>query len=310
MMQVWLGSKSSPQWPQGSAVTIGNFDGVHCGHRHILMRLNHEAKQRGLPAVVVVFEPQPPEFFARQQHKPLPYRLSPLRDKLDLLAATGAVDAVWVWRFNQHFAQLSADDFMRHILIEKLNCRYLLVGDDFRFGRQRQGDFTLLAQQPEFATERTPSILINDVRASSTAIRQALLQGDLAYAQTLLGHTYCLSGKVKHGAQLGRTLNCPTANVHLPPLHYAMNGVFVVEAEGQFGRRRGVASFGLNPTVSATTQQKLEVHLFDYQGNLYEKRIRVHFLHKLRDEVKFTSLAALEQQIAADMAAARIWTAA
>lgn len=271
------------------------------------MCLRQQADQRRLPSVVVVFEPQPQEFFARRQHRPAPYRLSPLRDKLDLLAETGCVDAVWVLRFNQHFADCSAEHFIQNILIRGLNCRYLLVGDDFRFGAQRRGDFNLLCRQPQFVTERTPSVLIDDVRASSTAIRQALQQGNLAYARLLLGHPYVLSGRVKHGAKIGRTLDCPTANIQLPPLHYALSGVFVVEAYGPFGRRRGVASFGLNPTVSDTSRQKLEVHLFDFQGQLYGQRLHIHFLHKLRDEVKFTSLPALQQQIQADMQAARIW---
>ena len=193
------------------------------------------------------------------------------------------------------------------MLFQQLNCHYLLVGDDFRFGAKRQGDFDLLSQQQAFITEHTPSVLIDDVRASSTAIREALLQGNLSYAELLLGHRYTLSGHVKHGAQLGRTLNCPTANIHLPSLHYAMSGVFVVEVEGFFGLRRGVASFGLNPTVSTTPTQKLEVHLFDFKGNLYGQRLKVHFLHKLRDEEKFTSLDALQQQIQADMTTAKIW---
>lgn len=309
-MQVWLGSGQKPQWPQGTAITIGNFDGVHSGHRHILQCLRTQANARGLPAVAVVFEPQPPEFFARKQSRELPYRLSPLRDKLVLLAASGCLDAVWVLRFNPHFAAMSAPDFIRRVLRGDLNTRYLLVGDDFRFGAQRHGDFALLHAQSDFVTERTPSVLVADVRASSTNVRQALAAGKLAYAQRLLGHEYTLSGHVKHGAKLGRTLGSPTANIHLPPHHYAMNGVFVVDVTGDFGRKRGVASFGFNPTVSDTRTQKLEVHVFDWVGNLYGQRLSVHFLHKLRDELKFASLEALKAQIEADMAAARIWQAA
>ena len=148
-----------------------------------------------------------------------------------------------------------------------------------------------------------------DELGSSTAVRRALAAGDLAYAQQLLGHEYTLSGHVKHGAKLGRTLNSPTANIHLPPHHYALSGVFVVDVCGDFGRRRGAASFGFNPTVSHTRTQKLEVHILDWTGDLYGQRLSVHFLHKLRDELKFDSLDALKQQIWADMDAARIWPA-
>lgn len=309
-MQVWLGSGQQPDWLDGTAVTIGNFDGVHCGHRHILMRLRHEAGQRGLSSVVMMFEPQPQEFFAQQAGKTFPFRLTPLRDKLDLLAASGCVDAVYVVRFNQQFAAMQPMDFISQMLVKHLHTRYLLVGDDFRFGTRRSGDFILLQAQNEFVTEHTPSIVVEDVRASSTAVRMALASGNLGYAQLLLGHEYTLSGRVKHGAKLGRELGCPTANVHLPALHYALNGVFVVDVSGAFGRKRGVASFGKNPTVSSGSLQKLEVHIFDCEDDLYGQRLQVHFLHKLRDELKFESLAALQTQIFADMEAARIWQAA
>lgn len=309
-MQVWLGEHQQPDCMKGAAVTIGNFDGVHCGHRHILSCLRQQAHNRGLISVVVIFEPQPQEFFARKLAQPLPYRLTPLRDKLALLAESSCVDAVYVLNFDQSFADTPAMEFVRKVLIERLNTRYLLVGDDFRFGVKRSGDFALLQAQSEFTTENTPSVLINDVRASSTAVRQALEAGNLTYAQMLLGHEYTLSGKVKYGQQLGRKLGCPTANVDLPPLRYALNGVFVVDVSGDFGRKRGVASFGLNPTVSTDCQQKLEVHIFDFDADLYEQKIKVHFLHKLRDELKFDCLSALQAQIEADMVAARIWQAA
>ncbi|WP_239374889.1 bifunctional riboflavin kinase/FAD synthetase [Snodgrassella gandavensis] len=308
-MQVWLGSGQQPDWSGGTAVTIGNFDGVHCGHRHILLRLRQEARQRGLGSVVMIFEPQPQEFFAQQAGKALPFRLTPLRDKLNLLAESGCVDAVYVLRFNQQFASMQPMDFIRQMLVEQLSARYLLVGDDFRFGAHRSGDFALLQAQTSFVTEHTPSVLVEDVRASSTAVRMALAAGNLAYAQLLLGHEYTLSGRVKHGAKLGRELGCPTANIHLPALHYALNGVFVVDVVGAFGRKRGVASFGKNPTVCAGSQQKLEVHIFDCADDLYGQRLQVHFLHKLRDELKFDSLTALQTQIFADMDAARIWQA-
>ncbi|MDU4301588.1 MAG: riboflavin biosynthesis protein RibF, partial [Eikenella corrodens] len=215
-MNIRFGNTVFRPHPHGSAVTIGNFDGVHLGHRHILERLRHEADERGLAAVAIVFEPQPQEFFSRQRSVEKPFRLSPLRGKLRLLRDTGCLDAVWVLRFNAGLAAVSAADFIQHLLIEQLHTRHLLIGDDFRFGAGRQGDFSLLSRCPEFTTERTPSVMVQDVRASSTLVRQALSEGRLGYAESLLGHPYSLSGRVKHGAKLGRTIGCPTANLHLP----------------------------------------------------------------------------------------------
>ncbi|EFC89434.1 MAG: bifunctional riboflavin kinase/FAD synthetase [Neisseria sp.] len=307
-MKIWLGQHRTPDFPQGSAVTIGNFDGVHLGHKHILQKLKQEADARGLPVVVVIFEPQPKEFFARQTGKKQPYRISPLRTKLNLLEQTGCVDAVWVLRFNQTFADMDAQDFINLLLRKTLNTRYLLIGDDFRFGAGRRGDFELLATQPDIQTDRTPSVIVEDIRTSSTAVRNALSEGRLDYAKKLLGHDYTLSGKVKHGKKLGRTINAPTANIQLPPHHYALSGVFVVEVDGTFGTKRGVASFGFNPTVSNNRVQKLEVHLFDFNENIYGQRLNVRFLHKLRDEKKFDSIAELKVQIEQDMKNARHWS--
>lgn len=306
-MKIWFGLAKKPVFPQGVAATIGNFDGVHLGHLHILQRLKAEAAARGLPAAAVVFEPQPPEFFSRKLGKPMPFRLSPLRDKLMLLRETGCLDAVWVLRFNQSFADIPAQVFIRRLLRENLNARYLLVGDDFRFGAGREGGFAMLQAQEGMVTERTPSVLVESVRVSSTAVRQSLAEGRLGNARSLLGHDYVLSGRVKHGAKLGRTIGCPTANVHLPDHHYALGGVFVVEAEGGFGRRGGVANFGVNPTVSRNVRQKLEVHLFDFDENIYGERLRVRFLHKLREERKFADVAEMAGQIFADIAQARTW---
>ena len=307
-MNIWF-SPQFPEFAHGSAVTIGNFDGVHSGHHHILRRLSHEAQARCLKRVAIIFEPQPDEFFSQKFHRTMPYRLTPLRDKLQLLRQTDCLDAVWVLRFNPRFAAMSAPQFIQHVLREKLNTRYLLIGDDFRFGKERAGDFELLSQQTDFVTERTPSILVSGGRASSTAVRQALRNGDLAQATRILGHDYTLSGHVKHGKKLGNTIGCPTANVHLPLHRYALSGVFVVTISGSFGIRRGVASFGSNPTVSDTPDPKLEVHIFDFSQNLYGERVRVSFLHKLRDEQKFADLTELQTQIAADIQLARHWHA-
>lgn len=271
-MNIWLGSNLAPTL-HASAVTIGNFDGVHSGHLHILQRLKNEATNRGLQSVVVIFEPQPNEFFAKQQHRPPILRLTPLRDKLQLLQQSQCVDEVYVLRFNHLFAQISAQKFIQTILRERLNTRYLLVGDDFRFGQARTGDFNLLHCQTDFITERTPSILIAGERASSTAVRHALNTGRLDQARQILGHDYQLSGRVKHGKKLGRMIGCPTANVHLPSHHYALHGVFVVEAISSLGKHQGIANFGSNPTIEQTPSPKLEVHLFDFKENLYGKRL-------------------------------------
>lgn len=306
-MNIHLGRHHPPECQEGAAVTIGNFDGVHLGHKHILQTLKRQADRFGLPVVVVIFEPQPKEFFAKKFSRPQPYRISPLRTKLDLLRQTGCVDIVWVLPFTQSFADMPAQTFINGLLRDKLNTRYLLIGDDFRFGAGREGGFEMLQAQSGMQTERTPSVIVEDIRTSSTAVRQALSDGRLAYARKLLGHDYMLSGKVKHGKKLGRTINAPTANVQLPPYHYALSGVFVVEADGSFGTRRGVASFGFNPTVSDKKTQKLEVHLFDFQGDLYGQRLNVRFLHKLRDEQKFDNIDALKTQILKDMEAAKNW---
>ncbi len=307
-MQVRFGL-SHPPMPSGSAVTIGNFDGVHLGHLHILQRLSSEARQRGLLRCAVVFEPQPNEFFAKEYGKEPPFRLTPLRSKLSLLEQSGCLDAVWVLRFNHPFAALSAEQFIRTVLQEKLNTRYLLVGDDFRFGQNRSGNFELLQSQTAFAAERTPSILVSGSRASSTSVRLALNEGRIEDAAAILGHPYTLSGHVKHGRKLGRKLGVPTANIHLPQHRYAVKGIYAVSVSGSFGHSYGVASFGGNPTVSDGKKNHLEVHLFNHSERLYGQRLHVSFLHKLRDEEKFAGLTELQQQIERDIAAAQEWLA-
>lgn len=308
-MKIYPGQSACPHFNQGVALTIGNFDGVHLGHCQILRQLRQAADKRGLPTAIMLFEPQPLEYFARIRHSERPFRLTPLRDKLQLLQNGGFIDVAWVLRFNQTFATHTADDFVQKILINSLNIKYLLVGDDFRFGAKRQGDFAFLQQQTAFETEQIQTVLSQGKRASSTAVRQALAHGDLTQAHHLLGRAYAISGRVMHGKKLGRTIGCPTANIYLPPHHYPLSGVYVVEVSGDFGKKRGVANFGYNPTVSNEKNQHLEVHLFDFNGNLYGKRLTVSFFAKLRDEQKFKSLDALKQQIAQDIQQARAWQA-
>lgn len=254
-MQVWLGSGQKPHWPQGAAVTIGNFDGVHQGHRHILQCLRAQADARGLAAVAVVFEPQPQEFFARKAQRPLPYRLSPLRDKLALLADTGCVDAVWVLRFNSALADMNAADFIRQVLLADLNTRYLLVGDDFRFGAQRAGDLPLLqamARVHGFEVGCMQEQAVQGLRVSSTAVREALQRGDMQAVATLLGRPYAISGHVVHGRKLGRGLQAPTLNLRFAHWKPAASGIFCVQVHGIVADGSplpGVANMGIRPSL-------------------------------------------------------------
>ncbi|GGY21428.1 bifunctional riboflavin kinase/FAD synthetase [Paludibacterium paludis] len=286
------------------ALTIGNFDGVHMGHQNMLARLRTEATARGLPAALLTFEPHPREFFAGDK---APARLSTLRDKLTFLAGLNWLDYVFVFRFNHGFSRMPADVFVDEVLVRQLKTRYLLIGDDFQFGADRRGDFSLLAGHGGFVTEAMPSVLVEGERASSTLVRAALRDGDLERACSLLGGDYRISGRVMHGRKLGRTLGFPTANVYLPHRRPPLEGVFVVEADTPYGRLGGVASLGLNPTVSQTRHHKLEVHLFDFAGDLYGRRITVRFLKKLRDEARYDDLSALVAQIRKDAADARTY---
>jgi riboflavin kinase/FMN adenylyltransferase len=282
------------------ALTIGNFDGVHRGHRALIDRMVAKAREAKLSACVLTFEPHPREFFAGDA---APARITRLRDKLELLAQAG-VEHVHVARFDARFAALAAERFIEEILVHSLNTRWLLVGRDFRFGGRRAGDFATLeaaAKRHGFALEAMPDVQFEGRRVSSSAVRAALTAGDLRGAERLLGHPYTISGRVAHGAKLGRGLGFPTANIVLrrpPPLA----GIFVVEVD-DFGH--GVASIGRRPTVNPVAIPLLEVHLFDRDEDLYGEHLRVRFLEKLRDEEKYDGLAALQAAIARDARQAR-----
>jgi riboflavin kinase/FMN adenylyltransferase len=312
------------------ALTIGNFDGVHRGHRALIERVRAAADRLGAPACVMTFEPHPREFFYGRQRadgtadpaaRP-PTRIANLRDKLDALAACG-VDRVIVERFNARFAGLSAEHFIEDVVVAGCHARWLMVGDDFRFGAQRRGGLAMLEDAGErfgFAVETLPSVTLaagddaaaSDERVSSSAIRAALAAGDLKRAEELLGHPYFISGHVIHGRQLGRTIGFPTANI-LPhglatDRQTALSGIFVVRVHGATDAPLpAVASLGVRPTVEDAGRVLLEVHVFDYAADLYGKRVRVEFLHKLRDEEKYDDLARLTAAIAADGRAARAW---
>ncbi len=289
---------------KGCVLTIGNFDGVHTGHQVLLKQLHEEGRRRDLPVVVMIFEPQPLEFFKGQQ---APARLTRLREKLTYLQQTG-VDQVLCINFDQAFSELSADHFIRDILVDKLGVKLLAVGDDFRFGAGRQGDFQLLKQAGSllgFEVTNTQTYCHQGVRVSSTAIRLALARNDFSAAAQLAGRPYSLHGRVIYGDALGRKLGFPTANILLKRSVSPVKGVFAVEIhDAKGGTFQGVANIGTRPTIQGIRQQ-LEVHLFDVQENLYGRHLRVILRHKIRDEQRFASLQALKIQIAKDAAVAR-----
>ena len=283
------------------ALTIGNFDGVHRGHRALIERVTAKARELSVPSCVLTFEPHPREFFAGER---APARLTRLRDKLELLAAAG-VDRTHIARFDSRFAALPAGRFVEETLEEGLGVRWLLVGRDFRFGARRAGDFSSLENRG-FELEAMPDVQFDGARISSSAIRAALAAGDFALAERLLGHPYTLSGRVAHGAKLGRELGYPTANIvlrHPSPL----SGIYVVDA-GERGP--GVASVGRRPTVNPVEVPLLEVHLFGETRELYGEHLQVRFHKKLRDERKFDDLGELRDAIARDAAQARQYFAA
>lgn len=288
------------------ALTIGNFDGVHQGHQALLNELRAVAKARGLPTAVVIFEPHPLEFFTPDQ---APVRLTSLREKLEFFASMG-IDHVHVCRFNERFAQMSATDFI-HALHAKLSAQHVLIGDDFRFGKGRVGDFALMEKigsQHGFSVQVMHSVTHDGVRISSTAVRAALAAGQLRTAQRYLGRHYSISGRVVRGDGLGSKIGFPTANIQLRHNRPPLNGIYVVQAhiEG-LGVLQGVASLGVRPTVKQDNKPVLEVHLFEFSRQIYGKHLRVEFLQKLRDEKKYPDVETLRKQIALDVEHAKQW---
>ena len=283
------------------ALTIGNFDGVHRGHQAMLARLAEAAEDLALPAAVMTFEPLPREFFARGQ---APARLSSLSSKLDVFRRCG-VARTFVLRFDERLARMEPAGFVA-LLVERIGARWLLVGDDFRFGRQRAGNLAFLREHARtFSVEAMKTVEVDGERVSSTAVRAALAAGELERAARLLGRRYTIRGRVAHGRKLGRTLGFPTANIVLKRRH-ALSGIFAVRVHGlPGGSRDGVASLGVRPTVASQGEPLLEVYILDFDDNIYGRRIAVEFLHKLRDEARFPDLATLTRQIEADVRDAR-----
>ena len=292
-----------------SAVTIGAFDGVHRGHQEVLAHLKREADARSLATTVITFEPLPGEFLFPDRAPP---RLMTFREKFTALADQG-IDNLLCLRFNNRLRTMSPRAFVEDIFVKGLNARYIAFGDDFRFGKDREGDlgFTQsLAQEFDYEVVPTSTFDLAGERVSSTRIRKTLLDADFSKAADLLGKPFKLSGKVLKGKQLGRTIGSPTANIALKRVKSPLHGVYAVRVSGGgLSSAPGVANVGVRPTVNDGTLANLEVHLFDFDGDLYGERLSVEFMTKLRDEKKFESLDALKAAIAADQQAARAWHA-
>lgn len=288
-----------------SVVSIGNFDGVHLGHRAVIKTLAEHGRRLDLPTVIVLFEPQPREYFLGAS---APCRLTPFREKIKLLSVL-PVDYVLVLRFNQGLADIEAEDFIQRILIGGLRAKHLVVGDDFRFGKNRIGDLEMLRAAGKtngFEVAKTDSYQVEGQRVSSTSIRSALQAGEFTSAEKLLGQPYSVCGRIVHGDKKGRLLGFPTANILMQRKNTPIKGVFAVTITG-IGKHAffGVANMGTRPTVTNDETVLLETHIFDFDQEIYGRRIEVVFHEKIRDELRFDSLERLEAQIAVDAATAR-----
>lgn len=290
--------------PTGCVATIGVFDGLHVGHRRILGRVKEEAVRRGLPALVFSFEPTPQEMMSPGS---APARLMRFREKVIALKESG-IQALFCPPFDRSLQELAPQDFVARLLVGTLAVRHLVVGDDFRFGYRRAGGLAELergGQAHGFGVERVGSVIRDGVRISSTAVRTALAAGNLEEAGQMLGQPYRMMGRVVRGRQLGRQLGFPTANLRLGRLRSPVSGIFAVRVRGAgSGVRDGVASLGTRPTV-AGREPLLEVHVFDFSGDLYGCQLQVDFIARIRDEAHFPDLPALRRQMEADAVEAR-----
>lgn len=288
----------------GCVATIGNFDGVHLGHSEIIKRLKRLGAERRVPSMVVVFEPQPAEFFARGR---VPARLTRLREKFHLLAERG-VERLLVLRFTRELAAMPPDRFVGELLVRKLGIRALIIGDDFRFGSGRGGDFALLqelAERHDFVMEQTVPFLFIGKRISSTYVRDLLLHGYYHEAIRMLGHPYCIEGRVVHGHKRGREWGFPTINLDLHRRKSPIAGIFAVKVHGLGAQPRpGVGYVGSRPTID-DPRFVLEVHIFDYDAECYDQYVGIEFIDKIRDDIKFDSFAAMAEQIGRDCESAR-----
>ena len=289
----------------GCVLTIGNFDGLHLGHKAVIAKLAERGEALGLPVAVMTFEPQPLEYFLGEN---APSRLMRMREKA-LQFSKLPVDDLLILRFNQHFADYDAEQFIEDVLVKKLNVKHLVVGDDFHFGKARRGNFSMLKEKGNifgFDVEGTGSYQVAGLRVSSTLIRDALGDGDLVLAEKMLGYCYSVCGRVAHGEKRGRTIGYPTANVQMFRKKTPVNGVFAVTMTGIDGCEfEGVANVGTRPTVDGGSKVVLEAHLFDFDKEIYGRYVEVHFKQKIRDEMRFQSLDELKVQIAKDVAEAK-----
>jgi riboflavin kinase/FMN adenylyltransferase len=292
---------------RGCVVTIGAFDGVHLGHQAVIRHLLDKSLELAVPSLVIVFEPLPREYFSPLK---APARIMSFREKFFAMRALG-VDRLLRVQFNESLRGMSAQQFLDDIFVTGLGVRYVVLGDDFRFGNDREGDLEFIRQQGQrygYEARPTPTLSIDGERVSSTRIREALENADFAGAERLLGRPYTISGKVIYGRQLGQTLGAPTANLHLDRLRAPLSGVYVVEVSGAgLEAAAGVANVGVRPTVDDSIRANLEVHLLDREVGLYGQHIDVTFRHKLRDEKKFGSVEELKENIARDIENTRAW---
>lgn len=305
-MKLLHGFQQIAELGAGTVATIGNFDGVHRGHQALLATLRSQASRMQLPMLVMLFEPQPSEYFHGQE---APARLSSLREKVDMLRQCGA-DYVWCLKFDEYLASMSAGEFAEHFIFSLLQAKYLLIGEDFRFGHDRIGDVALLndlGSKRGCVVQKFSDFFIDTQRVSSTKIRHALKEGMLDYAAKLLGRPYAMCGRVVHGTGRGRQWGIPTANVNMHHNVLPLKGVFCVRVKRQ-GKPllTGVANIGCRPTLDGT-ENNLEIHLFDTDESLYGEILQVYFLHKLRDEIKFSSVDDLIVQIRKDIAEAKAY---
>ena len=317
-MRIFRGLRH-PGIAPGCALTIGNFDGVHRGHQAMLALLRSEAAHRGVPSCVMTFEPHPRDYFAAAQHKPelAPARIATFRDKLAELARCG-IDQALVLPFNAQLASQPPQDFIDQVLVRGLGVRYVLVGDDFRFGARRAGDYAMLdaaGNRRGFDVARMMSYEVHGLRVSSSAVRDALAGGDMVQTAALLGRPYSISGHVVHGRKLGRELGFRTLNLRFGHPRPAAGGIFVVRVQGLTDAAlSAVASLGTRPTVEDAGRVLLETHVLDWPASLpedagYGRVLRVDLLHKLHDERRYDSLDLLRAGIAADVRDARAWFA-
>ncbi|RKS86864.1 FMN adenylyltransferase /riboflavin kinase [Orbus hercynius] len=304
-MEIIRGLYNLPPDFKHCVLTLGNFDGIHLGHQALIARLKQVSKAKQLPAVVMLFEPQPLEFFSGDNS---PSRLTSFQEKYHVLDKLG-IDYILAIPFNQTFANMHADAFIEQGLISRLKAQYIVVGDDFRFGAKRQGGAALLKQyaaKGHFELESLPTYIVEAQRVSSTAIRQALSNDDFTLAHMLLGRAYTILGRVIHGNQLARQLGFPTANILLHRKNPALHGVYFVKVQNQCDNQfyHGIANIGIRPTINGKVAV-LEVHIFDFNQDIYGQYLAVEFVSKIRNEVKFDSLSALQAQIQQDICIAK-----